>query len=283
MNIGFSSNAFSNYSLINSIEIISKIGYDGIEIVLDEPHAFLPLQKNEITKIKYSLSKNNLLVSNLNANTVLGWKNDFNGEKFEPSLSNSNQKLRSWRIDYTKQAIDLAHILNSKSICITSGLNTMENTMENTVENTEQCFQLFQDSLIDLCEYAEKKNVLIAIEYEPYLLVDNSEKVLKLISNNFKNIGLNFDTCHAEVTKENFSKIVSSFGKKIFHTHISDCKNNVHFHLIPGLGDINFKEMYHSLKKIGYDGYLTAELYPYSDNPEEVASKAFIYLKNLMN
>ena len=283
MNIGFSSNAFTNYSLTDSIKIISKIGYDGIEIVLDEPHAFLPLQKNEITKIKYSLSKNNLLVSNLNANTVLGWKNDFNGEKFEPSLSNSNQKLRSWRIDYTKQAIDLAHILNSKSICITSGLNTMENTMENTVENTEQCFQLFQDSLIDLCEYAEKKNVLIAIEYEPYLLVDNSEKVLKLISNNFKNIGLNFDTCHAEVTKENFSKIVSSFGKKIFHTHISDCKNNIHFHLIPGLGDINFKEVYDSLKKIEYGGYLTAELYPYADNPEVAASKAFIYLKNLMN
>ena len=275
MNIGFSSNAFTNYSLTDSIKIISKIGYDGIEIVLDEPHAFLPLQKNEITKIKESLSKNNLLVSNLNANTVLGWKNNFNGEKFEPSLSNPNQKLRSWRIDYTKQAIDLAHILNSKSICITSGLNTME--------NSNQCFQLFQDSLIDLCEYAEKKNVLIAIEYEPYLLVDNSEKVLKLLSNDFKNIGLNFDTCHAEVTKENLSKIISSFGKKIFHTHISDCKNNVHFHLIPGLGDINFKEMYHSLKKIGYDGYLTAELYPYSDNPEEVASKAFIYLKNLMN
>ena len=275
MNIGFSSNAFTNYSLINSIEIISKIGYDGIEIVLDVPHAFLPLQKNEITKIKESLSKNNLLVSNLNANTVLGWKNDFNGEKFEPSLSNSNQKLRSWRIEYTKQAIDLAHFLNSKSICITSGLID--------VENTEQCLYLFRNSLIELGEYAEKKNVLIAIEYEPYLLIDNSEKVLKLLSNDFKNIGLNFDTCHAEVTKENLSKTISSFGQKIFHTHISDCKNNVHFHLIPGLGDINFNEMYHSLKNIGYDGYLTAELYPYSDNPEEATSKAFIYLKNLMN
>lgn len=275
MNIGFSSNAFINYSLINSIEIISKIGYDGIEIVLDEPHAFLPLQKNEIAKIKESLSKNNLLVSNLNANTVLGWKNDFNGEKFEPSLSNPNQKLRSWRIDYTKQAIDLAYMLHSKSICITSGLDT--------VENTDQCSQLFQDSLIDLCEYAEKKNVLIAIEYEPYLLVDNSEKVLKLLSNDFKNIGLNFDTCHAEVTKENLSKTISLFENNIFHTHISDCKDNTHFHLIPGLGDIDFKEMYNSLKKIGYDDYLTAELYPYSDNPEDAASKAFIYLKNLMN
>ena len=274
MNIGFSSNAFTNYSLINSIEIISKIGYDGIEIVLDEPHAFLPLQKNEITKIKESLSKNNLLVSNLNANTVLGWKNNFNGEKFEPSLSNPNQKLRSWRIDYTKQAIDLAHILNSKSICITSGLNTME--------NSNQCFQLFQDSLIDLCEYAEKKNVLIAIEYEPYLLVDNSEKVLKLLSNDFKNIGLNLDTCHAEVNGENLSEIITKFKKKIFHTHISDCKNNVHFHLLPGKGIINFQEMYNSLNSVGYSGFLTAELYTYSHMPQEAASKAFMYLENLM-
>jgi len=275
MNIGFSSNAFTNFSLTSSIEIISKIGYDGIEVVLDVPHAFLPLQKNEILKIKESLSKNNLLVTNLNANTVLGWTDDFSGEKFEPSLSNPNQKLRSWRIEYTKQAIDLAYILNSKSICITSGLIS--------VGNPELCLQLFQDSLIKLNEYAEKKNVLIALEYEPYLLIDNSKKFLKLLSNNFKNIGLNFDTCHAEVTKENLSKIISSFGKKIFHTHISDCKNNTHYHLIPGLGDINFEEVYNSLKKIEYDGYLTAELYPYSDNPEEAASKAFIYLKNLMN
>ena len=275
MNIGFSSNAFSNYSLINSIEIISKIGYDGIEIVLDVPHAFLPLQKNEISNIKESLLKHNLLVTNLNVNTVLGWENDFHGEKFEPSLSNSNQKLRTWRIEYTKQAIDLAQLLNSKSICITSGLGT--------VENNEQCLQLFQDSLIELGEYAEKKNVLIAIEYEPYLLVDNFKKVLKFLSSDFKNIGLNLDTCHVEANRENFSEVITTFGKNIIHTHISDCKNNIHYHLIPGLGDINFKEVYKSLKKIEYGGFLTAELYPYANNPEEAASKAFIYLKNLIN
>jgi sugar phosphate isomerase/epimerase len=104
-----------------------------------------------------------------------------------------------------------------------------------------------------------------------------------LISNDYSNIGLNLDTCHVAVLGENISEIIKKFGKKIFHTHISDCKNNVHFHLIPGLGDINFIEIFDSLKKIGYSGYLTAELYPYSDNPKEAASKAFIYLKNLMN
>lgn len=274
MKLGFSTNAFSNYSLLHSIETISKIGYDGIEIVLDTPHAFLPLSKKKISLIKQYLVKNNIQATNLNSNTVLGWTQDFAGEIFEPSLSNINQKFRKWRIEYTKQAIDFAEYLNSKSISITSGLGNLE--------NLDLGLKLFCDSLIEIGEYAEKKNILIAIEYEPNLLIDNSDKVWNLLSKDFKNIGLNLDTCHAEVNKENLSDIILKFGKKIIHTHISDCKNNVHYHLLPGEGKIDFKKMYDSLNNVGYSGFLTAELYPYSDNPEDAASKAFIYLKNLI-
>lgn len=274
MKIGFSSNAFTKISLFDGIEILSNVGFDGIEIVLDSPHAFLPLNKEEINKIQNILKKNHLHISNLNSNTVLGWSSS-NGNPFEPSLSNKNEKLRNWRISYTKNAIDLASVLDSPSVCITSGLlNTL---------NFSDELDFFKNSLTLLGDYAEQKKILIEIEYEPGLLIDDSEGVWNLISNDFPNIGLNLDTCHAAVLGENISEIIKKFGKKIFHTHISDCKNNIHYHLIPGLGDINFKEVYDSLKKIGYDGYLTAELYPYADNPEEAASKAFIYLKNLMN
>ncbi len=274
MKLGFSSNAFLNYSLFDSIEILSKIGYDGIEIVLDLPHAFLPLKEDYILGIKQSLSKNNLNVSNLNANTVLGWHENFIEEKFEPSLSNTNQKFREWRINYTKQAIDLAEILDSKSVSITSGLDN--------IADSEICLKLFKDSLSQIGEYAEKKNILLAIEYEPYLLIDRSVKVWKLLSGDFKNIGLNLDTCHAEVMGESLSEIISIFRQKIFHTHISDCKNKIHYHLLPGQGVINFEQMYDSLNEIGYSGYLTAELYTYSEIPKDAASKAFIYLKNLI-
>ncbi len=274
MKLGFSSNAFLNYSLFDSIEILSKIGYDGIEIVLDLPHAFLPLKEDYILGIKQSLSKNNLNVSNLNANTVLGWHENFIEEKFEPSLSNTNQKFREWRINYTKQAIDLAEILDSKSVSITSGLDN--------IADSEICLKLFKDSLSQIGEYAEKKNILLAIEYEPYLLIDRSVKVWKLLSGDFKNIGLNLDTCHAEVMGESLSEIISIFRQKIFHIHISDCKNKIHYHLLPGQGVINFEQMYDSLNEIGYSGYLTAELYTYSEIPKDAASKAFIYLKNLI-
>ena len=273
MRLGFSTNAFSNYSLFDSIQLISKIGYDGIEIVLDEPHAFLPLSEQRISKIKNFILQKNLEVTNLNANTVFGWSKNSFKDGFEPSLSNSDEKLRTWRIEYTKQAIDLAESLNAKSISITSGLTNNKNTKKH--------LKLFYNSLLEIGEYAEKKNVLISIEYEPYLLIDTSEKVWNLVSNDFKNIGLNLDTCHAEVNEENLSKIIMKFKKKIFHTHISDCKNNVHFHLLPGEGTINFQEMYYSLSSVGYSGFLTAELYTYSHMPQEAASKAFMYLQNL--
>lgn len=272
MRVGFSSNAFSNTSIFHAIESLSKIGYDAIEIVLDSPHAFLPMKGEEIKKIEKCIYKNEFSVCNLNSNTVSGSKY-FSENPFEPSLSNINTKLRNWRISYTRKAIDFAVLLDAPSISITSGILDQANY------KTELTF--FKESLRLIGEYAEQNNILLAIEYEPGLLVGNSESVWDLISD-FNNIGLNFDTCHAAVLNENFSELIQKFKKKIFHTHISDCKNNIHFHLLPGLGEIDFEEFYSSLKEIGYDGFLTAELYPYSDNPEEAASNVFIYMKNLM-
>jgi protein FrlC len=273
MKIGFSSNAFSNMSISNAIECLSKIGYDGIEIVLDSPHAFLPLESIEIYNIKNSLKTNNLLVTNLNSNTVNGYDLSKNNP-FEPSLSNNNEKLRNWRIDYTKKSIDFAGLVDAPSVSITSGILNDHN-LNGELNN-------FKKSLSILADYAEKHDIMLEIEYEPHLLIGNSDDVWRLISKDFNNIGLNLDTCHAAVLGENISGIIKKFDKKIFHTHISDCKNNIHYHLIPGLGDIDFNEMYNSLQQINYDGFLTAELYTYSKNPIEAASKAFIYLKNLM-
>ena len=96
-------------------------------------------------------------------------------------------------------------------------------------------------------------------------------------------MGLNFDVCHAAVLGEQMSTLIEKFGKKIFHTHISDCKNRKHFHLIPGLGDINFVEMYNALKKIKYNGFLTGELYTYAEEPDKAATDSLNYLEKLMN
>ena len=274
MKIGFSSNAYTRKSLIYAIKSISDLGYDGIEIVLDTPHAFLPLSESEFQNILKCLEKYELKVTNLNANTVVGWYNSQTSvEKFEPSLSNENEKLRRWRISYTKKAIDLALKLNSPSISITSGVSN--NLHKNTLNN-------FQKSVEELASYAEKMKIKLAIEYEPGLLIGKADDVFPL-TKEFSNVGLNFDVCHASVLGEKISKVIEKFGKKIFHTHISDCKNHKHFHLIPGKGTVDFVAMYYSLLKTGYSGFLTAELYPYSAEPEKAAKETIVCLKNLVN
>ena len=96
-------------------------------------------------------------------------------------------------------------------------------------------------------------------------------------------MGLNLDTCHVEVSNEDFSKVIHKFKDKIFHTHISDCKNSIHYHLIPGYGEIDFEKIYSNLKEINYDGFLTAELYTYAEEPREAASETFIFLNNLIH
>ena len=275
MKTGFSTNAFTKFSLLETIEIISDVGYNGLEIVADTPHAFLPLSNEKLKQIKSSLENRKLLVSNINANTVLGWNlENGNDEKFEPSLSNKNETLRKWRVEYTKKAIEVAAELSAPSVCITSGIKNTE-IFENEMTQINK-------SLSEILEFAEKNSILICMEYEPGLLIEKSHDVFE-VSKNFKNLGLNLDTCHVAVLNENFSKVIHKFKDKIFHTHISDCKNSIHYHLIPGYGEIDFVKIYSNLKEINYDGFLTAELYTYAEKPREAASETFIFLNNLIH
>ena len=275
MKTGFSTNAFTKFSLPETIEMIADIGYEGLEIVVDTPHAFLPLTSEKLKQIKHSLENKKLLISNINANTVLGWNlENGNDEKFEPSLSNKNETLRKWRVEYTKKAIEVAAELSASSVCITSGIKNME-----SIENE---MTLMNKSLSEVLEFAEKNSILICMEYEPGLLIEKSDDVFEL-SKSFKNLGLNLDTCHVAVLNEDFSKVIHKFKDKIFHTHISDCKNSIHYHLIPGYGEIDFEKIYSNLKEINYDGFLTAELYTYAEEPREAASETFIFLNNLIH
>jgi len=276
MKFGFSTNAFTAKSLLYAIKSISTIGYHGIEIVLDVPHLFLPITKHTITTLKNAKKKYEIEITNLNSNTVAGWyKQSNNIEKFEPSLSNNNDKFRKWRINYTKKAIDLAHELNAPSVSITSGIKASYSKIKN--------FEKLCNSLEEIATYAEKSDVLIAIEYELGLLVENSNDVLQLISNDFKNVGVNFDLCHAAVLEENIPQVIKKIGKKLYHTHISDCKNKKHYHLIPGEGEIDFIAFIRALKAINYQGFLTGELYTYFKNPEFAAKKTFFYLNKLVS
>jgi sugar phosphate isomerase/epimerase len=63
------------------------------------------------------------------------------------------------------------------------------------------------------------------------------------------------------------------------HYHFEDiAATRVHEHLIPGRGAIDFDATLRAIGRTGYSNWITVELYPYIDEPEQAAREAHAYM-----
>ena len=107
MKLAFSTNAFKRYSLHDSIKKISTIGYEGVEILADVPHAYPPLfGEEQIRSVMDTLSECKIQVSNLNAFTLYAIT-----DVYHPSWIENDNSLRELRIQHTIDCIKLAQKL----------------------------------------------------------------------------------------------------------------------------------------------------------------------------
>ena len=277
MKLAFSTNAFTSYPIEEAIAHIGAIGYHGVEILADRPHLY-PINSGRkvVDNIKQSLAKSGLKVSNINANTASGYfSQTFMEPVFEPSLSNDDNDLRKWRIEYTKQCVDLAEELGAKNVSITSGRPIPGCPPVKGIEN-------FKRSLDEILVYGENKGISIGIEYEPGLLIESAGETRDLLVDvGSKYLGVNLDIGHAVVGGEEPAEVIRSLCPWLLNIHLEDIKGRKHYHLIPGDGDIDFDQVFKSLEEVEYKGFVTVELYTYCNCPEKAAIKAFQYLKRL--
>lgn len=277
MRFSFSTNAFIRHTVFEAIESIAAAGYEGVELLADIPHLYMhTLRAPDIKKLKASLARNRLAVSNINANTVRGYYGNGSAEPlFEPCLTDPAPEVRSWRVDYTRKCIDLATVLNCPNVSITSGPIQPESTPEEGIE-------FLKKALRDIMAHAEKKKVKVGLEYEPGLLIESSSELSCLINEiGSEYLGANLDLGHSHVLGEDPEFTIRLLQGRIFHVHLEDIKDRRHFHLIPGTGDMDFRKLLALFEKSSYGGFITVELYTYPHKPEEAARKSLEFLKGV--
>ncbi len=278
MNLAYSTNAFTQYPLVEALNHIADIGYSGVEILCERPHWYPPETGfTQVDQVIEVLSQRNLKVSNLNANTANSFFSSCPPENtFEPALTNINRDIRLQREGIVKQAIKLADRVGASCISVTSGSPTPGCLPEKAVA-------LFVDSLKSICDFAENYAINVGIEYEPGLIIERSDEVCELIHEvGSPRLGVNLDIGHSYLSRENPEKTIENLAGRIWNVHVEDIKGMKHFHLPPGEGDLPFQQYFHAFKKINYSGFLTVELYSFPDQPIEVGSKAHDYLSNLL-
>lgn len=272
--LAFSTNAYTNYSLPESVERIADHGYAGVELLGDTPHAYFPeFDDDDRAELLATLDRTGMAVSNVNANTAMGYYDDAPPSAFfEPSIITADDQQREWRIEYTKRAIDLAALTDAPAVCLATGRPLPGNPPERARE-------YLLDSLDSILEYAEGNGVDVGIEFEPELLVECTEEVLELIAEVGRDsLGINLDIGHAAVYGEDLTGTIHRSAGHITGVHVEDIVGGVrgkHYHRIPGDGDIDFRAVFDALDDIDYDGFATLELYTYPDRPDEAAQKAY--------
>ena len=272
MKLAFSTNAFRRFSLEDSIREIVGIGYKGVEILCDVPHAYPPnLAEHEIQSAKNLISSCNAHISNLNAFTLYAI-----GDVYHPSWIEEDPSQRDLRVRHTIDCLRLAKKIGAKCISTEPGGPLYSTSRSELVK-------LFSSGVKKAAKIAEEEDLMLLVEPEPGLLLENSHQFkdfMKDISSD--HIRLNFDIGHFYCVGEDPAGLVHELSDYIEHFHLADiASTRVHNHLIPGKGSIDFRSVFDAMDDIGYDGFVTVELYPYQENPVRAASEAFNYLLNI--
>jgi sugar phosphate isomerase/epimerase len=276
--LAFSTNAFKKNTLAEAVAAIASIGYGGIEIMADVPHA-LPARfgARERAELKKQLADLNLVVSNVNAFTHFA----DGGDTYHPTWIEDDPKLRHRRIDHTLGAIELAAELGAATVSLQPG-----GPLIGTRLPRNDAEKRFADGLNALVDRALKHHITLAVEPEPGLLIERASEYLSFKNCYFEKqpaVRMNCDIGHLFCVGDDPAAVIRAMPNEIAHVHLEDIgKNRVHQHLTPGKGVIDFPIVFSALEEIRYAGWVTVELYPYETTAAGVAKKAWDHLRPMV-
>ncbi len=270
MKLAYSSNAYMRYSVEETIQRIAALGYQGLELLADVPHAWpAGLLEERKQSIRNALERHGLGISNINGfmmNAVADPRQPY----WHPSWIEPDPHYRAIRREHTKRALLLAAELGAP------GIQTEPGGPLAASQSWNDAARVFYDEIMPCVEVAERNKVNLLIEPEPGLMIETFEQYLEFAGRiDSPRLGLNFDIGHAFCVGQEPSEWVARMADHTRHYHIEDiAANRVHAHLIPGRGAIDLRATLAAIAATGYDGWVTVELYPYIDDPDAAGREA---------
>ena len=270
LRLAFSSNAYLDVPVDEAIARIAGCGYTGIELLADVPHAWpaglLGVQKEAIRR---ALATSGLTISNINAfmmNAIADPRQPY----WHPGWTDPDRHYRAIRREHTKRALRLAADLGARGISTEPGGELAEG------QTRAAATDIFYDEIMPVLDVAAECGVTLLIEPEPGLLIEKFGQYLEFAERvNHPALGLNFDIGHAYCVGEDPAEWVPRMKAHTRHYHFEDiAATRVHHHLVPGEGAIDFASVFRAIAVHTPDTWITVELYPYRERPDDAARAA---------
>lgn len=238
--------------LLTAIRKASEFGYDAIEIFPPSADAVRGVP------LKQLLADHGLQLAALG--TGAGWV------KHRLSLADPDSVVRSRAVDFVREIIDTAADFGASAI-----IGSMQGRSGNGV-----CRDRAREWLLDsLAKSATAATETTPLLYEPLnryetdqacTLADGAQLVGELGSG--QPVRLLADLFHMGIEEADVAAAIDAHGGLIGHVHFVDSNRRP-----VGSGHTDFGPIIRALRKVGYQGYLSAEAFPYPD-PDAAAAQA---------
>ena len=250
----------------SAMEQASKMGFEGIELGIASQGVLTHnTSQAECEEIVREAEKHGLEISGVAS-----------GESWTTSPTANDEDVRKKIIDFTQKALQVTHWLGSDAYLFVPGAVEVFFLPDAEVIPYDVCYQRASEAISQLVPVAEKLGVAIAVEnvWNKFLL--SPLEMREFIDNfNTNQVGVYFDVGNVLLTgyPDQWIRIL---GSRIKRVHIKDFKLSVgnadgFVDLLEG--DVDFEAVKQALSEINYDGYVTAEMIPFTPGrPEKTAA-----------
>ena len=222
----------------------ARLGFDAVELFYQESGAV------NVAELDRLLAEHKLVVAAFGSGA--GWV------KHKLRLTDPDASIRRRAIDFLAGFIAVAARFNAPVI-----LGSMQGRWGDGVLR-EQCIGWLAEALNELGERAEAKNVALLYEflnhYETNLFNTVEQSLAFLQTLRTQNVKLLCDLFHMNIEERDIAAALELAGEKVGHVHFADTNR----HAI-GLGHLDVAPIANALGVIGYDGFISAEVFPVPD------------------
>ncbi len=221
------------------VDLLKETGYDGIELYMGEGDV------SHYKKLGDHFSDLGLGVT-----TVTGLAP-------EENISSANTKIRQAGLDRLKWAIDNAQALKADNICgpIHSSFAYFTRQPPTKDERKRSA-----EMLRKAAEYAAEANIMLCPEalnrFECYLYNTMADLKTLVTAVDHPNLGAMYDTHHSNIEEKSQSAALRTIAPYLKHVHISENDRGT-----PGSGQVQWEEVFKTIRDIEYDGWLTIEAF----------------------
>jgi sugar phosphate isomerase/epimerase len=147
--------------------------------------------------------------------------------------------------------------------------------------NKDEALARLGDALLPVLDRAEKAGVVICLEPLPEpeadLILTLDEAVAQVEAMGHRALRTIFDVKSASAESARPWELARRHSERIAHVHANDANRRG-----PGFGETDFIPILGSLNSMGYDGYVSVEVFDYSPDPVTIGRESLRYLRGCL-